>query len=78
MFFSSAVRRGENGATKPYDADGFYTCFTSFTSSGCPLPYSGSITVMADDTTAVNVNGTLIGGERTIRGDAECADGTPN
>jgi hypothetical protein len=75
---NSSPTGGENGTTKPYDADGFYTYTTEFTTTGGALPYSGSITVMADDTTAVYLNGTLLEAEGTIGGDAECADGIPD
>jgi len=68
----------ENGTTMPYDVNGFYSYQTNFTTNGGALPYSGSITVMADDTTAVYLNGVLLAGEGIIGGDAECADGTPN
>jgi hypothetical protein len=68
----------ENGSTMPYDTDGYYTYTTNFTTNGGALPYSGSITVMADDTTAVYLNGILLADEGLIGGDAECADGTPN
>lgn len=65
-------------AGNPYDNAGFYYYQTNFTTSGGALPYSGSIQVMADDTTAVYLNGMLLAPEGTLGGDAECADGIPN
>jgi hypothetical protein len=75
---NSGPTGGENGTTNPYDANGFYTYTTNFTLAGGALPYSGSLSVMADDTVAVYLNGTLLAPEGMIGGDAECADGIPN
>jgi hypothetical protein len=74
---------GENGGTKPYDADGYYTYSTSLNLSG---PWTGSVTVAADDTVEVFlatsgsptfslVPGSIFG---TQGSDAQCADGAPN
>ena len=63
---NSGPTGGENGTTSPYDANGFYTYSTNFTLSGGALPYSGSLTVLADDTTAVYLNGVLLAPEGTI------------
>jgi PEP-CTERM motif len=69
----------ENGTGgDPFDATGFYVYQTNFTTSGGALPYSGSISVMADDTVAVFLNGSLLAGFGTLGSDAECADGIPN
>jgi hypothetical protein len=66
----------ENGGSIPYDANGYYTYWTTITTSN--LIYTGSITVAADDTTAVFLNGVEILPEGVIGGDSHCADGTPN
>ena len=75
---NSGPTGGENGTTNPYDADGFYTYTTNFTLSGGGLPYSGSLAVMADDTTAVYLNGVLLAPEGMLGGDAQCGDGIPD
>ncbi|MGD0443649.1 MAG: PEP-CTERM sorting domain-containing protein [Edaphobacter sp.] len=75
---NSGPTGGENGTTSPYDENGFYTYVTSFTTTGGALPYSGSLTVLADDTAAVYLNNTLILPEGTIGSDVQCADGPPN
>lgn len=54
---------------------GFYTFDTTFTEAG---PWTGSITVMADDTTQVFLNNTLLIQFGAIGSDAFCADNPPN
>ena len=54
---------------------GFYTFTTQFTTSGA---YTGSITVAADDTTEVFLNGTMIIGNGAMGTDEHCANGVPN
>lgn len=65
------------GGTNP--AQGFYTYQTTFTESAIE---SGSISVLADDSTEVFLNGTLIGNLiapfGNIGSDAHCAVGVPN
>jgi PEP-CTERM motif-containing protein len=73
---NSGPTGGENGGSSPYDADGFYTYFTFLATSGGI--WSGSVTVAADDTVEVLLNGVMISNFGTIGGDGQCADGTPN
>jgi hypothetical protein len=68
---------GPTGGESTFDANGFYTYWTTLTTHN-NLIYSGSITVAADDTTAVFLNGVEILPEGTIGGDGHCADGIPN
>jgi hypothetical protein len=57
---------------------GFYTFSTTF-SAGLPgSPYNGSITVAADDTTEVLLNGVIIVPFGTIGSDGHCADTVPD
>jgi hypothetical protein len=63
--------------TGTFDANGTYTYATSF-SATAGEDYTGSLTVLADDTTSVFLNGIEILPAGTIGGDAHCADGTPN
>jgi hypothetical protein len=57
---------------------GYYTFSTEFTAGSPGSPYSGSITVAADDTTEVLLNGTVIVPFGTIGTDGHCAVGNPN
>lgn len=58
-----------------FDANGFYTYTTNF---NLPDSSHGSVTVAADDTVAVFLNGVQISNFGTIGGDTTCADGAPN
>jgi len=71
-WIGEAATAGPGGTNPP---SGFYTFTTTFNSSG---NYTGSITVEADDTTAVFLNGSMIIGEGALGGDLHCADGVPN
>ena len=53
---------------------GYYTFTTTFTATGI---YSGTLDVMADDTTEVLLNGTLLVTLGGLGGDAHCADNKP-
>jgi len=53
----------------------YYTFTTTFSASGS---YTGSLTVLADDTTAVFLDGTMIIGPGALGGDMHCAVGVPN
>ncbi|HEX7159130.1 MAG TPA: PEP-CTERM sorting domain-containing protein [Edaphobacter sp.] len=53
----------------------YYTFTTTFSASGS---YTGSLSVLADDTTEVFLNGTMIIDDGALGGDTHCADGTPN
>jgi hypothetical protein len=75
---NSGPTGGENGTTNPYDANGFYTYETTVTTSPEGGVWSGSVTVAADDTVEVLLNGVLISDFGTIGGDNMCADGAPN
>jgi len=66
---------GPTGTEANFDANGFYTYTTNF---NLPLSSSGSVTVAADDTVAVFLNGVQISNFGTIGGDTQCADGAPN
>lgn len=66
---------GPTGTEANSDANGFYTYTTGFVVSNAVF---GSITVAADDTVAVFVDGVQILNFGTIGGDAQCADGAPN
>jgi PEP-CTERM motif len=67
---------GPTGGETTFDANGFYEYWTTVTTAG--LIYNGSITVAADDTTAVFMNGVEILAPGTLGTDAHCADGKPN
>lgn len=54
---------------------GFYTFTSNFSVGGA---WSGSLTVDADDTTAVFLNGVEIIGAGALGGDMHCADNVPN
>jgi hypothetical protein len=66
---------GPTGSEANFDANGYYTYFTGFNVSNAVF---GSITVAADDTVAVFVDGVQISNFGTIGGDQMCADGAPN
>lgn len=58
------------------DPNGTYTYATTFSAMGGA--YAGILTVMADDTTSVWLNGVEIIPAGTIGSNAHCADGVPN
>jgi hypothetical protein len=64
---------GPNGTPPPA---GYYTFSTTFTAFGGS--YMGDLDVMADDTTAVYLNGALIIPLGVIGTDGHCADNVPN
>lgn len=66
---------GPTGVEANSDANGFYTYMTNF---NLPNSSFGSVTVAADDTVAVFLNGVQISSFGTIGGDTQCADGPPN
>jgi hypothetical protein len=66
---------GPTGSEANFDANGFYTYTTNF---NLPNSSFGSVTVAADDTVAVFLNGVQISSFGTIGGDSTCADGPPN
>ena len=60
------------------DPNGTYTYFTSFTMAAGDNSFTGSLTVMADDTTNVWLNGHELLPDGAIGGDAKCSDLQPN
>lgn len=64
---------GETSAT--FDANGYYEYATSFNYLN---PSVDSLTVAADDTVAIYLNGVQILPEGIIGGDGHCSDGAPN
>jgi len=74
---SSWVSYGPTGPTGSIIApNGTYTYKTSFSTTGGV--YSGSITVLADDTTDIYLNGVQVIPSGTLGGNSHCADGTPS
>jgi hypothetical protein len=74
---------GFGGSTEPGGVvvpNGYYEFTTSFTTVGGT--YTGSISVLADDTVAVFLNGTAAGNNiikaGVIGGDGRCSDNVPN
>jgi hypothetical protein len=60
------------------DANGFYYYTTTFTAKGGTIAYDGSISVMADDTAEVLLNGQVIVPFGAIGNDGHCSVGEPN
>lgn len=67
---------GPTGGETTFDANGFYSYATNFTTTGGT--WAGEVTVAADDTVAVFLNGLQISNFGVIGGDTMCADGAPN
>ena len=67
---------GPGNSEPVFDANGFYAYATNFTTTGGS--WAGEVTVAADDTVAVFLNGVQISDFGTIGGDGHCADGNPN
>ena len=60
------------------DPNDFYYYETTFTAVGGTLPYDGSLSVMADDTAEVLLNGKVIIPFGAIGNDGHCSVGEPN
>jgi len=60
------------------DADGDYSYDSTFTMASTDTSFTGSITVMADDTTNVFLNGVELEHDGAIGGDGKCSDAAPN
>jgi hypothetical protein len=60
------------------DPNGFYYYETTFSAVGGTTPYDGSISVMADDTAEVLINGVVVVPFGSIGADNHCSVGTPN
>ncbi len=71
----STSTSGPGGAVNP--ALGYYTYTTTFNGSAANL-YSGSISVMADDTAEVLLNGNLVFSFGLLGADSHCAAGSPS
>ena len=67
---------GPGGGT--IDPNGTYTYFTTFLMAAADNSFSGSLTVMADDTTNVWLNGHELVHDGAIGTDAKCSDNQPN
>lgn len=59
-------------------ADGYYTFTTAFSAAGGANSYSGTLSLMADDTAEVLLNGASLIPFGTIGSDAHCADSLPS
>jgi hypothetical protein len=68
----AAANAGPVGTVNP--DYGYYTFTTTFTATGL---YSGFFNVMADDTTEVLLNGTVLFNLGALGGNAHCADNVP-
>lgn len=66
---------GPTGGETTFDANGYYTYFTSFNYG---FSSAVSLTLAADDTAAVFVNGVLLSPEGAIGGDSHCSDNIPD
>jgi hypothetical protein len=73
---TNTTTAGPNCSGSQCDANGFYYYTTTFTANGGT--YGGSISVMADDTTEVLLNGKVIVPFGSIGGDGHCSVGEPN
>lgn len=65
------------GPTEPdyFDPYGFYTYTQTFTVTGSTKIASGSLTVMADDTATILLNGVVLEGYEPLGDDSYCATG---
>jgi hypothetical protein len=71
-WIGSAPGTGPGGANPAW---GYYQYDTTFTAAGGI--YSGTFSLMADDTVEVLLNGSVVVGFGELGSDAECADGQP-
>jgi len=70
-----ASTAGPVGTSNP--AFGYYTFTTTFTTLST-APYAGTLSVMADDTVEVLLNGTVLIPFGVLGSDGHCADGLPS
>jgi len=75
---SNTSTAGPNCSGIQCDPNDFYYYETSFTAVGGSMPYSGSLSVMADDTAEVLLNGKVIIPFGAIGNDGHCSVGQPN
>lgn len=73
---SNSPHAGPNGSV--VDPNDFYYYSTTFTAVGGSTTYSGSISVMSDDTAEVLLNGVVIVPFGAIGNDSHCSNGVPN
>ncbi len=73
---SNSAEAGPGGTVT--DPNGFYYYETTFSSLSGSTTYDGSISVMADDTAEVLLNGVVIVPFGSIGADNHCSIGTPN
>lgn len=75
---TNTTAAGPNCSGSQCDTNGFYYYTTTFTANGGTSTYDGSISVMADDTAEVLLNGKVIVPFGSIGGDGHCSVGEPN
>jgi len=75
---SNTNTSGANCSGSQCDPNDFYYYQTTFTAAGGTGVYNGSISVMADDTLEVLLNGVVIVPFAIVGGDGHCATGTTN
>ena len=73
---SNSPEAGPDGSVT--DPNGFYYYSTTFTAVGGASAYDGSISIMADDTAEVLLNGSVIVPFGLIGGDGHCSNNMPN
>ena len=83
VWVSNDAQNGPHGTKGSVDIytnatipNGLYTYYDNFTTTGGT--YTGTLNVMADDTTAIYLNGQLLLAAGSVGSDAQCADNTPN
>ncbi len=74
VWVSNNANSGPGGSV--IEAPGTYSYITTFILASSN--YSGSIWVLADDTTDILLNGNMVAPEGNLGNDAQCATGTPN
>jgi len=75
---SNTAASGASCSGSQCDPNDFYYYQTTFTAAGGTALYNGSISVMADDTLEVLLNGTVIVPFAIVGGDGHCATGNTN
>jgi hypothetical protein len=78
---NSGPTGGENGTTKPFDANGFYFYAQDFTTNNTGV-WGGTVNVLADDTVAVFLNTVSLATQLeqfgNIGNDSECSSNPPS
>lgn len=75
---SNTSAAGPNCSGSACDPNDFYYYETTFTAAGGTMPYNGSLSIMADDTAEVLLNGVVIIPFGVIGNDGHCSVGEPN